>query len=47
MDAPTSVTDAEEQALAEIAAELQVSDGKTWASLIRDLDSGAAPARPS
>jgi hypothetical protein len=38
MDAPTSVNESEEGALAEIARELGVDDGKTWASLVRELD---------
>jgi len=37
MDAPTSVTAAEERALAEIARELGVDQGKSWAALIREL----------
>ncbi|HEY3496054.1 MAG TPA: hypothetical protein VGK73_15255 [Polyangiaceae bacterium] len=38
MDAPTSVTENEERALAEIARELGVDDGETWARLVRELD---------
>lgn len=37
MDAPTAVTEAEERALAEIARELGVDQGKSWAALIREL----------
>ncbi|HEX6272173.1 MAG TPA: hypothetical protein VFZ53_04015, partial [Polyangiaceae bacterium] len=37
MDAPTAVTEAEEQALAEIARELGVDEGESWAALIREL----------
>jgi hypothetical protein len=37
MDAPTSVTEAEERALAEIARELGVDDGESWAALLREL----------
>ena len=37
MDAPTSVTEAEERALAEIARVLGVDDGESWAALLRDL----------
>ena len=38
MDAPTSVTPAEERALAEIAKELAVESGESWAALLRELD---------
>lgn len=38
MDAPTSVTPAEEHALAEIAQELGLEEGECWAALIRDLE---------
>ena len=38
MDAPTSVTDGEEQALADIARELGVDDGESWARLLRELE---------
>lgn len=38
MDAPSSVTDGEEQALADIARELGVDDGKSWAGLLRELE---------
>ena len=37
LDAPASVTPAEEQALADIAAELGIEDGKSWGTLIREL----------
>jgi len=37
MDAPTSVTESEERALAEIAAELGVDDGESWGALMREL----------
>jgi hypothetical protein len=42
MDAPTSVTPAEEHALAIIAAELGVEEGESWAALIRDLEAKRA-----
>lgn len=38
MDAPTAVTPAEERALADIARELGVDDGESWANLIRELE---------
>lgn len=38
MDAPTSVTPAEERALAEIAKELGIEEGESWAALIRELE---------
>jgi hypothetical protein len=41
LDAPTSVTKEEEQALQEIARELGVEDGESWAALLRELK--AAP----
>ena len=44
MDAPTAVTPAEEQALVEIARELGVDDGESWAALLRELQ---APSPPS
>lgn len=48
MDAPTAVTPAEELALAEIARELQVEDGKSWAALLEDLKPAVLdPNRPS
>ena len=37
MDAPSSVTPAEEQALADVARELGVTDGESWAALLREL----------
>jgi hypothetical protein len=37
MDAPSSVTPAEEKALAEVAKELGVEDGESWAALVREL----------
>lgn len=40
MDAPTSVTVAEQAALVEIARELGVDDGESWAELVTEL--GAA-----
>ena len=38
MDAPSSVTENEEQALADIARELGVDDGESWAKLLRELE---------
>ena len=38
MDAPSSVTASEEQALADIARELGVDDGDSWAKLLRELE---------
>lgn len=38
MDAPESVTEAEERALRDIARELGVDDGESWAALIRELE---------
>lgn len=38
MDVPTAVTEPEERALAEIARELGVDDGESWARLVRELD---------
>jgi hypothetical protein len=38
MDAPTAVTDGEEEALADIARELGVDDGESWAKLLRELE---------
>lgn len=40
MDAPTSVSPAEEQALADIARELGVEEGESWAALVKEI--GAA-----
>ena len=41
MDAPTSVTPAEERALANIARELGVDEGESWAALMRELEAGS------
>jgi len=38
LDAPTSVTASEERALTEIAAALGVTDGKSWATLLKELN---------
>jgi hypothetical protein len=38
MDVPTSVTEAEERALSEIARELGIDDGESWAALVRELE---------
>jgi hypothetical protein len=38
MDAPSSVTASEERALADIAKELGVDDGESWARLLRELE---------
>jgi len=38
MDVPTSVTDSEERALAEIARELGIDNGESWAALVHELD---------
>ena len=38
MDAPDSVTAAEEKALANIAREFGVDEGESWAALIRELE---------
>jgi hypothetical protein len=38
MDMPTSVTPAEERALEDIARELGVDDGESWARLVRELE---------
>jgi hypothetical protein len=37
LDAPTSVTKKEEQALGEVARELGIEDGESWAALLREL----------
>ena len=37
MDQPTAVDPAEEQALRDIARELRIDDGKSWAALLREL----------
>jgi hypothetical protein len=48
MDAPTAVTDAEERALADIARELGVDEGESWAALIRELQvPNASPEQAS
>ena len=48
MDAPTAVTEAEERALAEIARELGVDEGESWAALIRELQvPNASPEQTS
>jgi hypothetical protein len=47
MDAPTAVTPAEELALAEIARELQVDNGESWAALLRELQAPSAIAGPT
>jgi hypothetical protein len=39
MDAPTAIDEEEEQALAHIARELCIDDGKSWAALMRELQS--------
>jgi quercetin dioxygenase-like cupin family protein len=44
MDAPTAVTLGEEEALAEIARELDVDDGESWAALLRELQAPGPPA---
>jgi hypothetical protein len=41
MDAPSSVTPDEERALLEIARELGVEEGESWAALIRELGASA------
>jgi hypothetical protein len=41
MDAPTSVTPEEEAALLEIARELGVEEGESWAALMRELGESA------
>lgn len=37
MDAPTAVSPEEEQALHDIARELRIDDGESWAALLREL----------
>jgi hypothetical protein len=44
MDTPTSVTAAEEHALADIARELAVDDGISWAALLRELQGPSVEA---
>jgi hypothetical protein len=43
LDAPTSVTEGEEWALAEIAHELGIEQGESWGALVRELK---APLQP-
>jgi hypothetical protein len=43
MDQPTAVTSAEEAALADIARELSVDDGETWARLVGELGETRPP----
>lgn len=38
MDVPTSVSPAEERALSDIARELGVDDGESWAELVHELE---------
>ena len=38
LDAPTSVTESEERALTDIATALDVTDGRSWAALLKELD---------
>jgi hypothetical protein len=38
MDAPCSVTESEERALADIARELDIDDGESWGALLRELE---------
>jgi hypothetical protein len=47
MDAPSSVTTGEEQALADVARELGVDDGESWANLLRELEPGKIAPRAS
>ncbi|HEV8549787.1 MAG TPA: hypothetical protein VGQ57_12180 [Polyangiaceae bacterium] len=44
MDAPTSITETEERALADIARLLAVDDGESWARLLKELDTPGASA---
>jgi hypothetical protein len=41
MDAPTSVTEAEEDALADVAAALGVEDGESWGALLKELEAAS------
>jgi hypothetical protein len=41
MDAPSSVTPEEERALLEIARELEVEEGESWAALLKELGASA------
>jgi hypothetical protein len=43
MDQPEAVNRSEVQALHDLAALLQVDNGRTWTELVRELDSTAAP----
>lgn len=47
MDAPTAVTAAEELALLEVARELQVDNGESWAALLRELQAPSVATSPS
>jgi hypothetical protein len=44
LDQPSSVSAVEETALAEIARELHIDHGESWAKLLDELDQPAAPA---
>jgi hypothetical protein len=44
LDQPSSVTAVEEKALAEIARELHIDHGESWAKLLEELSQSAAPA---
>lgn len=46
MDAPSAVTAAEELALAEIARELRVDNGESWATLLRELQPSSVATGP-
>ena len=46
LDAPESVTESEEWALADIARELGVQDGESWAALVRELSPSAPLVSP-
>ena len=43
LDAPTSVTESEERALTEVATALGITDGTSWAALLKELN--APPPR--
>jgi hypothetical protein len=47
MDAPTAVTPGEEKALTEIARELEVDDGESWAALLAELQGPMSPTPSS
>jgi hypothetical protein len=47
MDAPSAVTAAEESALVEIARELRVDNGESWAALLRELQGPILETGPS